>query len=117
VLDVWYSNPKLGARTKTDALWVVPRELDSRVGPDPRRNVTLNVVRTEIDLTLPVVSTAERLPVRLHLLSHLSVKPNAVRTSTDVIAKPYRSLPFTNIGPVALNDYEPPTPQRYSAPA
>ena len=31
VLDTWYPNPQLGEAPKTDALWVVPKELDALV--------------------------------------------------------------------------------------
>ncbi|MEO0313536.1 MAG: hypothetical protein RL140_766, partial [Actinomycetota bacterium] len=77
VLDTWYPNPQLGDAPKTDALWVVPKELDALVGEDKRRNVRLEVVRTEVDLSLPVLNTADAY-LRLHLLSHLLVKPNTI---------------------------------------
>ena len=66
ILDVWYPNPQLGPAPVTDALWVVPRELDAHVGEDAKRNVSTQVVRTEISLTLPVTSTADAY-LRLHL--------------------------------------------------
>ncbi len=103
ILDVWYANPKLGAAPQTDALWVVPRELDALVGPDTRRNVTLNVVRTEIDLNLPVTSTADAY-LRLHLLSHLLVKPNTI--NLDALLPNLPIVAFTNIGPVALAELD-----------
>ena len=59
VLDVLYPNPQLGDAPKTDALWVVPKELDAMVGTDERRRVSTQVVRTEVDLTAPVSSTAD----------------------------------------------------------
>ena len=103
ILDVWYANPKLGAAPVSDALWVVPRELDALVGADARRNVTTNVVRTEIDLTLPVTSTADAY-LRLHLLSHLLVKPNTINLEGLLPNLPI--VAFTNIGPVALVDLD-----------
>ena len=103
ILDVWYANPKLGAAPVTDALWVVPRELDALVGADARRNVTTSVVRTEIDLTLPVTSTADAY-LRLHLLSHLLVKPNTI--NLDGLLPNLPIVAFTNIGPVALADLD-----------
>ena len=63
MLDAWYPNPQLGPAPKTDALWVVPKEFDALSGPDKRRNVTVQVVHTEVDLELPVTSTADAYPV------------------------------------------------------
>jgi 2,3,4,5-tetrahydropyridine-2-carboxylate N-succinyltransferase len=103
VLDVWYPNPQLGEAPKSDALWVVPKELDALVGEDPRRNVTTKVVRTEIDLTLPVTSTADAY-LRLHLLSHLLVKPNTINLDALIPALPI--VAFTNAGPVAIDDLD-----------
>jgi 2,3,4,5-tetrahydropyridine-2-carboxylate N-succinyltransferase len=103
VLDVWYPHPQLGDAPKTDALWVVPKELDALVGEDPRRNVSTRVVRTEIDLTLSVTSTADAY-LRLHLLSHLLVKPNTINLDGLIPSLPI--VAFTNIGPVALDDLD-----------
>ncbi len=103
VLDVWYANPKLGSAPQTDELWLVPRELDALVGPDARRNVTTSVVRTEIDLSLPVISTADAY-LRLHLLSHLLVKPNTI--NLDGLLPNLPIVAFTNIGPIALADLD-----------
>ncbi|MFM5905566.1 MAG: 2,3,4,5-tetrahydropyridine-2,6-dicarboxylate N-succinyltransferase [Micrococcales bacterium] len=103
VLDVWYPNPILGAAPQSDALWVVPKELDALVGQDPRRNVTTQVIRTEVDLTLPVINTADAY-LRLHLLSHLIVKPNTINLEGLIPNLPI--VAFTNIGPIALPDYQ-----------
>ncbi len=103
VLDVFYPNPQLGASPKDDSQWLVPRELDAQVGDDARRNVTVQVVRTEIDLTLPVVSTADAY-LRLHLLSHLLVQPNSINLEGLIPNLPI--VAFTNIGAIALEDLE-----------
>ena len=103
VLDVFYPNPLLGAAPKDDSQWVVPREVDAQVGDDPRRNVTVQVVRTEIDLTLPVVSTADAY-LRLHLLSHLLVRPNTINLEGLIPNLPI--VAFTNIGAISLDDLE-----------
>ena len=103
ILDTWYPNPQLGEAPKTDALWVVPKELDALVGSDPRRNVTTNVVRTEIDLTQPVASTQDAY-LRLHLLSHLLVKPNTI--NLDGLLPNLPIAAFTSAGPMAVSDYE-----------
>jgi 2,3,4,5-tetrahydropyridine-2-carboxylate N-succinyltransferase len=103
VLDVWYPKPQLGEAPKNDSLWVVPKELDALVGEDPRRRVSIQWVRTEIDLTQPVVSTADAY-LRLHLLSHLLVKPNTI--NLEQLIPNLAIVAFTNAGPIALDDLE-----------
>lgn len=103
VLDTWYPNPQLGEAPKSDALWVVPKELDALVGEDHVRKVSTQVVRTEIDLELPVTSTADAY-LRLHLLSHLLVKPNTVNLDGLIGALPI--VAFTSAGPVSIEDLD-----------
>jgi 2,3,4,5-tetrahydropyridine-2-carboxylate N-succinyltransferase len=103
VLDVWYPTPQLGEAPKNDSLWVVPKELDALVGEDPRRRVSIQWVRTEIDLTQPVASTADAY-LRLHLLSHLLVKPNTI--NLEQLIPNLAIVAFTNAGPIALDDLE-----------
>jgi 2,3,4,5-tetrahydropyridine-2-carboxylate N-succinyltransferase len=103
VLDVWYPNPQLGDAPKSDALWVVPKELDALVGDDARRNVSVAVVRTEIDLGLPVSSTADAY-LRLHLLSHLLVQPNTINLENLLPSLPI--VAFTSAGPVAADELD-----------
>ena len=99
VLDVWFRDPKLGAAPVTDELWVVPKELDALVGEDARRLVTTGVVRTESDLTQPVASVEDAY-LRLHLLSHLLVKPNSINLEGLIPALPI--VAFSSIGSIAL---------------
>ena len=103
VLDTWYPHPQLGDAPKSDALWVVPKELDALVAEDKRRNVRLEVVRTEVDLELPVLNTADAY-LRLHLLSNLLVKPNSINLEGLIPALPI--VAFTSAGPVALEDLD-----------
>ncbi len=103
ILDVWYPKPELGAAPKSDALWVVPKELDALVGEDARRRVSIQWIRTEVDLTQPVSSTADAY-LRLHLLSHLLVKPNTI--NLDQLIPNLPIVGFTNVGPIALDDLE-----------
>ena len=103
MLDTWYPNPQLGDAPKTDALWVVPKELDALVGEDKIRKVTTQVVRTEIDLELPVTSTADAY-LRLHLLSHLLVKPNTINLDGLIAALPI--VAFTSAGPVDIEELD-----------
>lgn len=108
VLDVWFRDPKLGAAPKTDELWVVPRELDALVGQDSRRMVETHVVRTESDLTQPV-SSVEDAYLRLHLLSHLLVKPNSINLEGLIAQLPI--VAFSSIGSIALEDLDQLRPQ------
>ena len=103
ILDVWYPKPQLGEAPKNDSLWVVPKELDAMVGEDARRRVSIRWVRTEINLAEPVVGTADAY-LRLHLLSHLLVKPNTINLEQLIPSLPI--VAFTNAGPVALDDLE-----------
>lgn len=103
VLDVWYPNPQLGAAPTNDSLWVVPKELDAHVGTDARRNVTTQVIRTQVELALPVANTADAY-LRLQLLSHLLVKPNTINLEGLIPALPI--VAFSNIGPIALSDLD-----------
>jgi 2,3,4,5-tetrahydropyridine-2-carboxylate N-succinyltransferase len=103
VLDVWFPDPKLGPAPKTDELWVVPRNLDALVGSDPRREIETQVVRTEIDLAKPVSSTEDAY-LRLHLLSHLLVKPNSINLEGLIGLMPI--VAFTSIGAVSLADLD-----------
>jgi 2,3,4,5-tetrahydropyridine-2-carboxylate N-succinyltransferase len=103
MLDTWYPNPQLGPAPKSDALWVVPKEFDALSGPDKRRNVTVQVVHTEVDLELPVTSTADAY-LRLHLLSHLIVTPNSINLEGLLPNLPI--VAFTSAGPVAIDELD-----------
>lgn len=87
----------------TDELWVVPKELDALVGEDARRLVRTGVVRTESDLTQPV-SSVEDAYLRLHLLSHLLVKPNSINLEGLIPVLPI--VAFSSIGSIALEDLD-----------
>lgn len=103
ILDVFYPNPQLGSAPKSDALWVVPKELDAVAGEDARRGVNLQVIHTEIELALPVINTADAY-LRLHLLSHLLVKPNTI--NLDGLIPNLPIVAFTNIGAIELGFFE-----------
>ena len=59
MLDVWFPEPCLGEAPMSDLQWFPPKDLDLKAGPDELRNLTLEVIRVEIDLTNPVESTAD----------------------------------------------------------
>ena len=103
ILDVFYPNPQLGSAPTSDALWVVPKELDAVAGEDARRGVNLQVIHTEIELALPVINTADAY-LRLHLLSHLLVKPNTI--NLDGLIPNLPIVAFTNIGAIELGFFE-----------
>lgn len=75
VLDTWFPSPELG--DAPDRVEAVPRELAELVGPDARRDVTVEYVVVRIDVDAPPASTPDAY-LRLHLLSHTLVAPNVV---------------------------------------
>ncbi len=103
VLDVWFPKPELGPAPKSDALFVVPKELDALIGEDARRRVSTQWLRVESDLTQPVSSTADGY-LRLHLLSHRLVRPNSINLEGLIPALPI--VAFTNVGPMTVADAE-----------
>ncbi len=102
LLDVWFPKPELGPAPKSDLQWFSPRELDELVGVDEVRNVRTEVIRVEIDLDAPVTSTQDAY-LRLHLLSHLLVKPNTINLEQLIPNLPI--VAFTNRGAMGLEDF------------
>lgn len=103
VLDTWYPKPQLGLAPSDDSVYLMDKDFDSLIGPDPRRKVEVKAVRTEIDLTEPVASTPDAY-LRLHLLSHLLVKPNSINLDNLMAHLPI--VAFTSIGAMAVTDYQ-----------
>ncbi|MGY4860033.1 2,3,4,5-tetrahydropyridine-2,6-dicarboxylate N-succinyltransferase [Cryobacterium sp. AP23] len=103
VLDTWYPAPKLGALPADRDRWIVPTELEEAAGPDARRNVRLEAVTVEIDLQAPPAGTPDAY-LRLHLLSHLLVKPNTI--NLDGIFGHLPNVVWTNAGPVLPADFD-----------
>jgi 2,3,4,5-tetrahydropyridine-2-carboxylate N-succinyltransferase len=102
VLDTWYPAPQLGSLPPRRDRWIVPAELESLTGEDSRRNVRLEAVTTEIDLRAAPAGTADAY-LRLHLLSHLLVRPNTI--NLDGIFAHLPSVVWTNAGPVLPADF------------
>ena len=102
VLDVWYPSPSLGNAPKSDLQWFPPRQLEQSEQTDSLREISTEVVRQEIELSLPVTSTADAY-LRLHLLSHLLVKPNSINLEGLIPNLPI--VIFTNRGPVLPEVY------------
>ena len=93
VLDTWFPAPAAG-RAPADAN---ASGLEASAGPDPRRDVTVEVVVIEIDLDEAPQSTSDAY-LRLHALSHLLVAPNDLNLAGVFAHLP--SVAWTNAGPV-----------------
>jgi len=103
ILDTYYPKPQLGPAPKGDEVYLMDKAFDALIGKDPRRNVEVKAVRTEINLNDPVSSTPDAY-LRLHLLSHLLVKPNTISLENLMAHLPI--VAFSSIGPVSVLDYE-----------
>ena len=101
VLDAWYPAPRLG--TPVGAGATPSSELDEFAGPDVRRAVTVRPVTTTIDLDAPPAGTPDAY-LRLHLLSHLVVRPNEL--NLDGVFAHLPTVVWTNAGPVHPADFD-----------
>jgi 2,3,4,5-tetrahydropyridine-2-carboxylate N-succinyltransferase len=102
VLDTWFPAPALGEVPSGSANRPVPAELATQVGPDARRDVTLEFVTVSIDTDVAPASTSDAY-LRLHLLSHLLVKPNEV--NVDGIFPHLPIVVWTTAGPMHPDAY------------
>ena len=102
VLDTWYPKPQLGRLPAGREPWIVPAELEAATGEDARRNVRVDARAVEIDLNAPIGSTPDAY-LRLHLLSHLLVAPNAI--VLDGLFAHLSIVAWTNAGPMHPDDY------------
>jgi 2,3,4,5-tetrahydropyridine-2-carboxylate N-succinyltransferase len=103
VLDTWFPNPQLGERPEGVDPWIAPVDLENLAGADERRGVSLDFVTVDIDLDTAPGSTSDAY-LRLHLLSHLLVKPNSI--NLDGIFAQLPTVAWTNAGPVLAADFE-----------
>lgn len=103
VLDTWFPKPQLGQRPATVDPWIAPADLEALAGSDGRRGVRLDFVTVDIDLDAAPGSTSDAY-LRLHLLSHLLVKPNTI--NLDGIFAQLPTVAWTNAGPVLASDFE-----------
>ncbi|MFT4258998.1 2,3,4,5-tetrahydropyridine-2,6-dicarboxylate N-succinyltransferase [Microbacterium sp.] len=100
VLDAWF--PEVGVGTPDAAAVEAARTaLEPLVGPDERRNVTVEIAHLVIDLDEAPASTADAY-LRLHALSHLVVRPNGL--NFDGIFGHLPNVAWTNAGPVHPDD-------------
>jgi 2,3,4,5-tetrahydropyridine-2-carboxylate N-succinyltransferase len=102
VLDTWYPSPQLGQLPEGRDKWIIPAEIEDLVGADARRNVTLEAVTIEINLTEPANGASDAY-LRLHVLSHLLVQPNTI--NLDGIFGQLPNVVWTNAGPVHPEDF------------
>jgi 2,3,4,5-tetrahydropyridine-2-carboxylate N-succinyltransferase len=102
VLDTWFPEPRLGSIPKGTERYIAPVEFEELVGTDPRRNVRLDFVTVDIDLDAAPASTSDAY-LRLHLLSHLLVRPNTI--NLDGIFGQLPIAAWTNAGPVHPADF------------
>ncbi|KQO04837.1 2,3,4,5-tetrahydropyridine-2,6-dicarboxylate N-succinyltransferase [Agreia sp. Leaf244] len=103
VLDAWFPSPSLGRLPEGHDRHIAPAELEAHAQPDARRNVTLDIVTLEIDLREPPASTPDAY-LRLHMLSHLLVRPNTI--NLDGIFGHLPIVVWTNAGPVHPDDFD-----------
>jgi 2,3,4,5-tetrahydropyridine-2-carboxylate N-succinyltransferase len=93
-LDTWYPETHLGALPTDEAF---PAELQAHVGDDARRDVRIEAVTTEVTIDAAPTSTEDAY-LRLHLLSHLHVRPNEI--NLDGVFAHLPIVAWTNAGPV-----------------
>ncbi|WIB00998.1 2,3,4,5-tetrahydropyridine-2,6-dicarboxylate N-succinyltransferase [Curtobacterium sp. MCBA15_012] len=93
-LDTWYPETHLGTLPSDAA---APADLLAHVGEDPRREVRTEVVTTAVAIDDAPASTPDAY-LRLHLLSHLHVRPNTV--NLDGVFAHLPIVAWTNAGPV-----------------
>jgi 2,3,4,5-tetrahydropyridine-2-carboxylate N-succinyltransferase len=97
-LDTWFPRPELGEPGPSEPT----AEFEALVGTDERRNVSIETVLVTIDLDAPPTSTPDAY-LRLHLLSHLLVRPNELNLEGIFAHLPI--VVWTNAGPVHPHDY------------
>lgn len=102
VLDTWFPTPALGEAPAGAGSRPAPVELEAHAGPDPRRDVRVDFVTVAIDTDAPPASTSDAY-LRLHLLSHLLVKPNTV--NLDGIFAQLPIVVWTTVGPMHPDAY------------
>jgi 2,3,4,5-tetrahydropyridine-2,6-dicarboxylate N-succinyltransferase len=108
VLDTWFPRPALGHMPAGHDRWVMPAEIQELARDDARRNVRVEAVTVEVDLHAAPAGTSDAY-LRLHLLSHLLVRPNSL--NLDGIFGYLPTVVWTNAGPVHPADFDRLRPQ------
>lgn len=102
VLDAWFPEVTAVEPSEADAA-AAASALEGFAVADERRNVTIEVVHLHIDLDDAPTSTPDAY-LRLHALSHLLVRPNAL--NLDGIFAHLPNVAWTNAGPMHPGDAE-----------
>ncbi|KAB1652508.1 2,3,4,5-tetrahydropyridine-2,6-dicarboxylate N-succinyltransferase [Pseudoclavibacter chungangensis] len=97
VLDAWFPAPALGRLPDGRDPHIAPAELSDLQHEDTRREVRIVPVVVESALQEPVASVEDAY-LRLHLLSHLLVRPNTI--SLDGVFAHLPNNAWTNVGPM-----------------
>lgn len=100
VLDVWFPAPSLGP---LDGAEKVSGELAAVRVDDADRGTTQSVVEIEIDLDVAPADAVDAW-LRLHLLSHRLVAPNA--QNLDGVFGLLANVVWTNFGPCSVDGFE-----------
>ncbi|MFB7844752.1 2,3,4,5-tetrahydropyridine-2,6-dicarboxylate N-succinyltransferase [Microbacterium sp. NPDC056052] len=100
VLDAWFAEISAIAPSAED-LAASALTFEALVGPDERRNVTIEAVQLSIDLDAAPTSTADAY-LRLQALSHLLVRPNEL--NLDGIFRHLPNVAWTSAGPMLPAD-------------
>jgi 2,3,4,5-tetrahydropyridine-2-carboxylate N-succinyltransferase len=100
VLDTWFPAPALGQPTGDDPL---AGALEALVAKDEARRTRTEVVQVEAALDEPIAGTPDAY-LRLHLLSHRLVRPNAIHLDGIFAALP--NVVWTDQGPCAVDGFE-----------
>jgi 2,3,4,5-tetrahydropyridine-2,6-dicarboxylate N-succinyltransferase len=101
VLDVWFPDPALGHAPDD---YHSPSTLTALTDHDQARDVTTEVIRVVVeDLAAPPRDTPD-VWLRLHLLSHRLVRPNAV--NLDGVFDRLTNVVWTTLGPCAVAGFE-----------
>ncbi len=103
VLDTWFPSPRLGRIPAGRDRHIVPAELESLLGADSRREVSVEFVTLEIDLDSPPTSTPDAY-LRLHLLSRLLAAPNSL--GLEGIFSHLPIVAWTTAGPMLPADFD-----------
>jgi 2,3,4,5-tetrahydropyridine-2,6-dicarboxylate N-succinyltransferase len=101
VLDTWYPAPELGAPVGDPE---PPAELVRLEGVDPVRGVRRSVVLTVVDDLQAAPSDTHDAWLRLHLLSHRTVRPHAV--NLDGVFGLLTNVVWTSAGPCPVEGFE-----------
>jgi 2,3,4,5-tetrahydropyridine-2-carboxylate N-succinyltransferase len=102
ILDTYFPAPKLGPVPEGVDPYIAPADLEELAQPDPRRNVRVDFLTLSIDLDAAPASTPDAY-LRLHLLSHLLVRPNEL--NLDGIFAHLPIVAWTTAGPMRPEDF------------